>query len=225
MSKSVDMVNKAIRWKEENKLAKLDFADDIALSADSVEDLQIITTNFEKAAAKVGLKISQDKTKLMIIQQKVGNRTSDEFKVEGKTNETVDKFIYLEKVISANGNVDDNINMKIGQMNKIWSSTTISVRLKIRLYHSVILPCLLYASKTWRITVKLAKKLNAFHQKFLCRILNIDYRDHVTNDEILRKTQSDTLFEMITTRSLKSAGHIIRMKENRCASTLVGSIK
>ena len=82
----------------------------------------------------------------------------------------MDKFNYLESVISVNGNIDDAINIKIGKtdanfkkMNKIWSSTTISTRLKIRLYHSIILQCLLYASEMWRIIVKLAKKLNAFH--------------------------------------------------------------
>ena len=35
---------------------------------DSIEDVQIITTNLEKAAARVELKISQDKTKAMAIQ-------------------------------------------------------------------------------------------------------------------------------------------------------------
>ena len=34
----------------------------------SIEDVQIITTNLEKAAARVELKISQDKTKAMAIQ-------------------------------------------------------------------------------------------------------------------------------------------------------------
>ena len=57
--------------------------------------MQIITSNLEKAAAKVELKITQDKTKITVIQQKVSDRTSDEIKVEGKTNETVDKFKYL----------------------------------------------------------------------------------------------------------------------------------
>ena len=33
-SNAVDIVNKDIRWKEENKLADLDFADNIALTAD-----------------------------------------------------------------------------------------------------------------------------------------------------------------------------------------------
>ena len=133
ISKAVDIVNKGIRWKEENKLADLDFADDIALTADSIEDLQIITTSLEKAASKVGLKISQNKTKAMVIQQKVSDRTSDEIKVEGKTIETADKLKYLGSVISPNDNVDDDINMKAGKtvtnfkkMNKIWSSATIS---------------------------------------------------------------------------------------------------
>ena len=45
----------------------------------------------------------------MVIKQKVNDRTSDEIKVEGKTVEIVDKFKYLGSVISANGNVDDDI--------------------------------------------------------------------------------------------------------------------
>ena len=136
------------------------------------------------------------------------------------------KFKYLGSVINTNGNLDDDRNMKIGKaaknfkkMNKIWSSTTISARLRVRLYHSIILPCLLCASETWRITVKLAKKLNAFHQRCLRRILKISYRYHVTNDEVLRNTQSDILIKMIKIRSLKLAGHIIRMEKNRCAKT------
>ena len=39
MSETVDTVNKGIRWNEENKLGDLDFADNIALKADSIEDL------------------------------------------------------------------------------------------------------------------------------------------------------------------------------------------
>ena len=108
MSEAVDTVNKGIRWKEENKLADLNFA------ADSVEDLKIIKTDLEKAAARVGLKISQDKTKVMVIQHKLSDRANNEIKVEGKTIETVGKFKYLGSVINANGNADDDINMKIG---------------------------------------------------------------------------------------------------------------
>ena len=93
---------------------------------DSIEDVQIIRTNLEKAAARVELKISQDKTTAMVIQQNVSDRTSDGIKVEGKAIETMDKFNYLESVISVNGNIDDAINIKIGKtdanfkkMNKI----------------------------------------------------------------------------------------------------------
>ena len=48
--------------------------------------------------------------------------------------------------------------------------------------------------------------------------------DLVTNVEILRKTQSDTLIKMITTRHLKLAGHIICMEDKRCAKTALSWI-
>lgn len=44
------------------KIGDLDFADDIALTAESIEDLKALTTSLEKAAANVGLKICQNKT-------------------------------------------------------------------------------------------------------------------------------------------------------------------
>ena len=50
----------------------------------------------------------------MVIQHKLSDRANNEIKVEGKTIETVDKFKYLGSVINANGNADDDINMKIG---------------------------------------------------------------------------------------------------------------
>ena len=61
------------------------------------------------------------------------------------------------------------------------------------------------------------KEAECIPSKMSTRVLKINYRDHVTNDEILRKTESDTLTEMITIRRLKLAGHFIRMEENRCA--------
>ena len=114
--------------------------------------------------------------------------------------------------------------MKIGntaanfkKMNKTWSSTKISTRLKIRLYHSIY-PSMSTLRK-WNVEnySKTDKEAECIPSKMSTRVLKINYRDHVTNDKILRKTQSDTLTEMITIRRLKLAGHFIRMEENRCA--------
>ena len=61
------------------------------------------------------LKSATIKPNSLVIQQNVSDRTSDEIKIEGETIEIVDKFKYLGSVISADGNVDDDINIKIGK--------------------------------------------------------------------------------------------------------------
>jgi len=49
------------------KLADLDFADDIALLSNTRDALQDITTGLQNNGMKVGLRISAEKTKAMIV--------------------------------------------------------------------------------------------------------------------------------------------------------------
>mgnify|MGYP003407336564 FL=1 len=81
---------------------------------------------------------------------------------------------------------------------------------KIRLYTTIVLPTAIYASETWKMTVKHAAKLDTFHQRCLRRILKVTWKDHVTNEEILRRTGQRRLRDSIAERRLKFAGHILR---------------
>ena len=54
-----------IPWTDQTRLTDLDFADDIALLANSIPALQALTTSLEDTASKVGLRISIDKLKTM----------------------------------------------------------------------------------------------------------------------------------------------------------------
>ena len=69
----------------------------------------------------------------------------------------------------------------------------------------------IYASETWKITIKIAQKLNVFHQLCLHKILHVTYRDHITNEEVLLRTGSRKLAE----RRFRLAGHILRLPSHR----------
>ena len=97
------------------------------------------------------------------------------------------------------------------KMNSIWTSTSINGNLKIRLYNAILLPTVLYSSEAWKSTVSLNKKLDVFHQRCLRKILKISYRDHITNEEVLRRAKSKTLHETVITSRIKLAGHILRL--------------
>ena len=92
----------------------------------------------------------------------------------------------------------------------IWASRSISTELKIQLYSSIVLPTALYACETWKRTANIAHKIDVFHQRCLRRILRISYRDHVTNEEVLKRAKSNPLSSTVTERRLKFAGHTLR---------------
>ena len=54
-------------WEREQRLADLDFADDIALLESSWAGMSELTNRVEKEAATIGLRINAEKTKLMAI--------------------------------------------------------------------------------------------------------------------------------------------------------------
>ena len=48
----------------------------------------------------------------------------------------------------------------------------------------------LYACESWTLTAELEKRTQAFEMRCYRRLLNISYKDHVTNEEVHRKIQS-----------------------------------
>ena len=121
--------------------------------------------------------------------------------------ENVDKFTYLGSIITAEGEVEADINSRIGKagtvfrnLQTIWRSNNITESLKVKLLQSVVLPTCLYASETWKISVKSRKKLDAFQQPCLRRIVGVTYRDRITNNEIYRRADTKPFSQIIETR-------------------------
>jgi len=102
------------RWGT-RKLTDLDFADDIALISDSPGSLQSMTTELQGNAAKVGLRISAEKTKVMA----VGNTQTVSLSVEHKDIEFVEHFQYLCSNISRDGTADYDIYTRIGKASSV----------------------------------------------------------------------------------------------------------
>ena len=66
MKKVMDDKNYGIRWKGGTCLIDLNFAYDIALLANTRTDLQSMTTDLDREAGKIGLRLNSEKMKVMI---------------------------------------------------------------------------------------------------------------------------------------------------------------
>lgn len=224
LRKTVDGPGQGIPWKERKQLKDLDFADDIALLSENHIDLQELTTSLQNNAEKIGLRISTRKSKVMKVGTTIGQAVT--VQVHQEKLDEVEHFTYLGSVLSNSGDIEPEINCRIGKaaavfqrMNSIWSNSAISTHIKLRLYSSIVLPTATYACETWKSMVKTDRRLNAFHQRCLRKILKITWRDRVTNEEILRRTNARTLQEIVTERRFRLAGHILRLPEHRPCRT------
>ena len=93
----------------------------------------------EKTAQKVGLKISQEKTKAM----RTDNNQQEPLTISGTEIEDVNDFTYLGSKISNKGGTDEDINTRIkkarqafAMLKPVWRATTISTNTKFRIYSS-----------------------------------------------------------------------------------------
>ena len=55
---------------------------------------------------------------------------------------------------------------------------------------SLVISIFLYACESWTLTTELEKRTQAFEMRCYRRLLNISYKDHVTNEEVRRKIQA-----------------------------------
>ena len=93
------------------------------------------------------------------------------------------------------------------RLSSIWTSNHISMKSKLSLYKSLVMPVAIYASE--------AHKLDVCHNRYLQKLLKISWRDHVTNDDVCQRSGPQKLSEIVKERHLKMLGHILRMPAER----------
>ena len=128
----------------------LDFADDLALLSNTIQDAQSLLHDLEVAAEKVGLFMNASKTEFMTI-----NIDSEETSIvanNGDPLEHVPDFKYLGSYI-ADSRKDFNTRKGMAwtaciKLQKVWTSG-ISEDLKVKFFKACVEPVLLYGSETW----------------------------------------------------------------------------
>ena len=83
---------------------------------------------------------------------------------------------------------------------------------------SLVISIFLYACESWTLTPELERRTHAFEMGCYRRLLNISYKDHVTNEEVSRKIQAaiekyDELLTVVKKRKLRWFGHVSRFSD------------
>ena len=202
------------------RINNLRFADDIDLIDEDVNSLQSQIEQTKEAAEQAGLLVHTKKTKTMVF----GERNIDNnIQVAGETIENVEKFEYLGSVLTWDNNCSEEIKRRIGKatgamasLKHIWNSKKLRIDNKLKLLTTCVFSVLLYASETWTLKETDKKKLLTFEMKCYRRILRINWRDMIRNEDIRKKIAKEkTIIDTIRRRKLGLFGHICRMNDNR----------
>ena len=137
----------------------------------------------------------------------------------------MDNFPYLGSYISRTGDPEVDTWARLGKaasvfqrLRQIWSSNAINTTTKLHLYISTVIPAAIYAADTWKGTTRISHMLDVFHHRCLRTILGISWRDHITNDELMKRVGMEDLSNIVRVRRLMLAGHILWQPSDRPAS-------
>ena len=214
MKKTNNQNNRGLLWTFEKSLEDLDFADDIALLAQSFQHIQGKTTDLANYGSQIGLNINTGKTKTM----KVNNKIEREVTIGNDVVEEVSEFVYLGSKITADGDSTSDVESRIAKaraafasLRNIWKSSAISIKTKIRIFKSNIIGVLLYGAESWKVTKVIVHRLDVFQTKCLRRILKVFWPNTISNKDLYRRTSTSPISEMIKMRRWKWIGHVHRM--------------
>ena len=146
-------------------ISNLRFADDIDALAEEEQELQAVEESLDKTCTRYKMEISAEKTKVMDLGAVVSD---DDSKPE-----------VLSRIEQANA--------ALTKLKPIWRDNNISLGSKVKLMRSLVISIFLYACESWTLTAELEKRTQAFEMRCYQRLLNISYKDHVTNEEVRTK--------------------------------------
>ena len=194
-----------------------DYADDLALLANTPNQAETLLHCLERAAAGIGLHVNAHKTEYMCYNQ-TGNITT----LDGASLRLVDKFTYLGSSVSSTENDIDTRLTKawtaIDRLSIIWKSD-LTDEMKCSFFQAAVVSILLYGCTTWTLTKRLEKKLDGNYTRMLKAILNKSWRQHPTRRQLYGHLPPIT--KSIQVRRARHAGHCWRSKDELVSDVLL----
>ena len=178
------------------------------------------------------MEIGPDKTKVMTNNP---NGFQKEIKIKGQRLEEVENFKCLGAIISNEGSKPEifsriaQTTAALSRLKIIWRDKNISLASKVKMMRTLILSTFLNACESWTLTAEIERRIQALEMRFNRRLLNISYKEQVTNEEVRNRIQNaigvhDDLLTIIKKRKLRWYSHISR-SSGMAKTILQGTVK
>ena len=139
----------------------------------------------------------------------------EDINVDDTTPNHVKEFTHLGSIIARDCHIEAELQkrmskdiMSFGRLReRLWNNHNVSIRVKGKIYRSIILSTLLYGAETWTVYRSHVKKLNAFMMRHLRSIMKIGWHDKVTNIKVLKRTGLPTMEDLLIRKNLRWTGN------------------
>jgi len=133
----------------------LAYADDVDILGGSIHMLKENAKPLVAATRDIGLEISADKTKYMVMSRDQNAGWNHSVRINNSTCERVEEFKYLGTTLTHQNSIPEEIKSRLRLVNACYhsvqnllSSRLLSKHLKIKIYRTIILPVVLYGCET-----------------------------------------------------------------------------
>jgi len=208
--------------------AFLTYANGVNMLGGSIHTLKENAEALVAATREIGLEISADKTKYMVMTRDQNAGRNHSVRINNSTFETMEEFKYLGTTLTHQNSIPEEIksrsrlgNACYQSVQNLLSSMLLSKNLKIKIYRTTILPVVLYGCETWSLTLREERKLRVFENMVFRRIFG-PRREEMTgkwrrlhNEELNDLYSSPNFVRVMQSRRMRWAGHVARMGEER----------
>ena len=193
------------------------YADDIALLANTPNQAETLLHSLERAAAGIGIHVNALKTEYMCY-----NQTGDISTLDGTSLKLVDKFTYLgSSVSSTEKDIDTQLTKAwtaIDRLSIMWKSD-LTDKMKCSFFQAAVVSILLYGRTTWTLTKRMKKRLDGNYTRMLRAILNKSWRQHPTRQQLYGYLPPITKTTQVW--RTRHAGHCWRSKDELISDVLL----
>ena len=187
-----------------------DYADDIAILANTPDQAETLLHSLERAAANIGLYVNAHKTEYMCY-----NQTGDISTLEGTPLKLVDKFTYQgSSVESTEKDIETRLAKAwtaINRLSIIWKSD-LTDKMKRSFFQAAVTSILLYGCTTWTLTKR------QLHKNASCNLKQV-LRQHPTRHQLYGHLPPIT--KTIQVRRTRHAGHCWRSRDELIRDVLL----
>ena len=200
------------------------YADDLMISAESMEELLVKVQTWKTEMEKKGLRVNMGKTKIM-----ESGINLDVLKKSGKypcgvcqsgvgsSNGVVPEFCYLGDMLSAGGGCKVAAITrckcawgKFCQLLPLLTNCHLPLLTRGKVYSSCVRSVMLHAAETWAMKVDTLNRLRRNDRAMIRWICNVRAKDEVSSDSLLTKLGIQDLDVVLRTSRMRWFGHVER---------------